>query len=196
MSIVQAIVFWLFIGSAIYTAVAFFSKKNGYTQSKTSFFLGSITMSLLGIALAVMGISSGWELIGREQTFVRQMTKNQGFQFKYLVLHNQRIPLIDASDADASKLLDSWHVTLLPGAAAKNEKDTLYCYMFQKTMFGKATGEKKVMVHVAPVPAYEFSLFYSQEQQVDTEVGTATDTATVDTAACAAKFQDVGASAQ
>lgn len=136
-----------------------------YFRSQSSALPFGILFILVGIGCLVIQ-KQEWRVISREQAIVRQMGKN-GFQFKYLVLKDMKIPLIDPDDDETKALLDSWNVQFQGSAVNQDVGDTLYCYTLEQYYMGRST-DKALKVYAAPVQSYEFSLFYNQGTEVDT----------------------------
>lgn len=142
----------------VFAALVIFSEEYNRWSSSRVVISGLVAMVLV-LANIVFSSHTEWRLKSKEVARV-YMNQTQGFQFKYVSLQGKQIPLLNSEYEPYKKLLNKWSVDFKPGVFERQPTDTVYCYYLEQYKMGVATGDVKLSVDTAPMPDYEFTLFY------------------------------------
>ncbi len=161
MNIIDGILTFLGVSSTlVFAALVIFN--NDYNRwSSNRVVISGLVAIIMILANIVFSSHTEWRLKSKEVARV-YMNEEQGFRFKYVALQGKKIPLINSEYEPYKKLLDKWSVDFKPGVFERQPSDTLYCYYLEQYKMGVSTGDIKLSVDTAPVPDYEFTLFYGQ----------------------------------
>jgi hypothetical protein len=161
MNTIDSILGFLALSSALVFAalVIFNNDYNRWTSSRVV--ISGLVAMVLVLANIVFSSHTEWRLKSKEVARV-YMNQTQGFQFKYVSLQGKQIPLLNGEYEPYKKLLNKWSVDFKPGVFERQPTDTVYCYYLEQYKMGVATGDVKLLVDTAPMPDYEFTLFYEQ----------------------------------
>lgn len=140
--------------------IIIFSNDHNKWRSKLLLISLFVTVVLI-IANIIFSAHTEWRLTSKEVAKV-YMNERQGFRFKYVTLQGKKIPLLNNEYTSYKELLDKWGVDFKPGVFNRQPGDTVYCYYLEQYKMGVNTGDIKLSVDTAPVPNYEFTLFYGQ----------------------------------
>jgi len=144
----------------VFAALVIFSEEYNRWSSSRVMISGLVAVIMI-LANIVFSSHTEWKLKSKEVARVYR-NKEQGFQFNYVALQGKKIPLLNGEYKPYKKLLDKWNVDFKPGVFERLPNDTVYCYYLEQYKMGVATGDIKLSVDTAPMPDYEFTLFYEQ----------------------------------